>query len=466
MKKVCKKLMLPILIIYFILFSNPNVKAANYSFNFTGPSEATSGQTVTLTITANGLTGKVNLSATNASLSNNSIWVEKNSVNITAKVTGFPAKITATPSELTDNEYNIVSISSKTITINQKQTSSGGSNSGNTGSGSTGGSDQGGSSGGSSSGNSGSSSGSSGSSGSTSSGGSSNSGGTTSGGGTSGGSTNRPSSGGSSSSGSTSRPQTGTSSTQSPDETYVPNDSNLEDGNIKSSNNYLSSITLSAGNLSPEFYRETFEYTVENLPEEINEIEINATAEDERAHISGLGVVSLNPGENRIQIGVTAENENVREYVIIINKKQELTESDLRLSDLEVSQINKNGEFTKLNIPFNKEIFEYDIEVENDIVDLDVNPTVEREGIIVETQGEKNLKDGENVVSITLSAQNNETMQTNYVIKVKRKSSLEASAEVIKEDETWKIVVIGISLLILVTEIIAYILMRKHSKTL
>ncbi len=458
-----KKFLL-ILMTVLILFSNLNVKAASYSFNFTGPSEATSGQTVTLTITANGLTGKVNLSATNARLSSSSVWVEKNSVNVTATITGFPAKITATPSELTDNEYNIVSISSKTITINQKQTSSGGS--GNTGSGSTGGSNQGGSSGGSSGGNSGSSSGSSGSSGGTSSGGSSNSGGTTSGGGTSGGSTNRPSSGGSSSSGSTSRPQTGTSSTQSPDGTYVPNDSNIDDGSVKSSNNYLSSITISAGNLSPEFYRETFEYTVENLPEDIVELEINATAEDERAHISGLGVVSLNPGENRIQIEVIAENENVREYVLIVNRKQDLIESDLRLTSLEISQINKNGEFNTLEIPFDKETFEYNVEVENDIVDLDVNPTVEREGIIVETTGEKNLKDGENIVSITLTAQNDDTIQTNYVIKVNRKSSTEVSANVGQEDETWKIVVIGISLLILVIEIIAYIWMRKHNRTL
>ena len=459
MKKESKRLIVEILIIYFILFSNLNVKSASYSFNFTGPSEATSGQTVTLTITANGLTGKVNLSSTNASLSTNSVWVEKNSVNVTARITGFPAKITATPSELTDNEYNIVSIGSKTITINQKQTTSGGSGSGNTGSGSTGGTNQGGSSGGSSGSGSGSSGGNTGSSG-----GSSNSGGTTSGSGSSGGSSsNRPSSGGNS--GSTSRPQTGTSSTQSPDGTYVPNDSNIDEGSVKSSNNYLSSITINAGNLSPEFYRETFEYTVENLPEDIVELEINATAEDERAHISGLGVVSLNPGENRIQINVTAENENVREYILIVNRKQELVESDLRLTTLEISQINRNGEFSNLEIPFDKETFEYNVEVDNDIVDLDVNPTVEREGIIVETTGEKNLKDGENIVSITLKAQNDQNIQTSYVVKVNRKSGMEVSANVGQKDESWKIVVIGISLLILVIEIIAYIWMRKHNRT-
>ena len=437
-RKKLNKLVILILIVILIVFIKNNVKAASYSFNFTGPTEATSGQTVTLTITGNGLTGKVNLSSSNATLSASSVWIEKNSVNITAKVTGFPAKITATPSELTDNEYNIVNISSKTITINQKQTSTGGS-------GSTGGTNQGGSS----------------------SGGTSNSGGTSSGSGQTGGGsssgTNKPSSGGSST---TTKPQTGTSSTQSPDQTVVPNESNIDDGNVKSSNNYLSSISLNVGNLSPEFYRETFEYTVENLPEDITEIEVNATAEDERANISGLGVISLEPGENRIQIDVTAENENVREYVLIVNTKDELLEADLRLEELQISQIDKNGEFKPLDIQFDKETFEYTVDVENDIVDLDVNPTVQREGIIVETSGEKNLKDGENIVRVTLTAQNNEDIQTSYIIKVNRKSGIEASANVIKLNEDWKIVVIGVSLLILVVEIIAYIWMRKHFKTL
>ena len=447
-RKKLNKLIILILTVILIAFVNTNVNAASYSFNFTGPSEATSGQTVTLTITGKGLTGKVNLSSSNATLSTSSIWIEKNSVNITAKINGFPAKITATPSELTDNEYNIVNISSKTITINQKQTSSGGGSTG--GSGSTGGTNQGGSSGGG-----------------TSSGGTSNSGGTSSGSGTSGGGsssgTNKPSSGGSSSN---TKPQTGTSSSQSPDQTVIPNESNIDDGNIKSSNNYLSSISVSVGNLSPEFYRETFEYTVENLPEDIREIEVNATAEDERANISGLGIISLEPGENRIQIDVTAENENVREYVLIVNTKEELVESDLRLEELQISQIDKNGEFKPLDIGFDKETFEYTVDIDNDIVDLDVNPTVQKEGIIVETTGEKNLKDGENIVGVTLTAQNNQDIKTTYIIKVNRKSGLEASASVIKANEDWKIVVIGISLLILVIEIIAYIWMRKHFRTL
>lgn len=425
-----KKILLSFIISAIILSCGNNIFAASYSFNFSGPSEASKGQTVTLTITATGLTGKVNLSSTNATLSSSSVWVEKNSVNITAKITGFPAKITASPSELTDNEYNIVSLGSKTVTINEKKTSNSG------GSTSSGSSSSGSSSGGSSS--------------------------------------NKPSTGGSSSSGSssgssssTSKPNTkpsgGTSSTQSPDQTYVPSENNLENG-VKSSNNYLQSITLSAGNLSPEFYRETFEYNVENLDESINEIEISAVAEDERASISGLGKISLNEGENRITLAVTAENESVREYIIVVNRKQTLQESDLRLQTLEISKINRNGEFSILDIPFDKETFEYSLDVEEDIEDLDVNPSVEKEGIIVEVTGDKNLKEGENIVNIALMSQADENMQTNYIIKVNRQSKIATSAEIVKMDETWKIVTICILIVLLVGEIILYAYLKKKGK--
>lgn len=431
-----KKKIIIITLLTIILLIAASVReksqAASYSFNFTGPSEASKGQTVTLNITGSGLTGKVALTASNATLSSSQVWVEKNTINVTAKINSFPAKITATPSELTDNEYNIVNLSSKTITINEKKTSTGG------------GSTSGGSS--NSSGNSGSTSG-----GSSSAGGSSSSSGSTSKPNTSKPSTNT-------------KPSGGTSQTQSPDKNYVPNETNIENGDVKSSNNYLQSITLSNGTLSPEFYRETFEYTVENLPEDVMEIEVSAVAEDERASISGLGKVSLIPGENKINIEVAAENGNVRSYTLTVNKKEELQESDLRLRELEISKINRNGEFNKLEIPFNKETFEYDVEVEEDIVDLDVNPTVESEGIIVEVAGDKNLKPGENNVLVTLTAQNNEEIQTIYTIKVNKKEAMQASAEVVKMDETWKMVTIGGLLLVLIAEIGIYIILKKKRK--
>lgn len=426
------------LITILIMLTTCQVFGATYNFNFTGPTEATNGQTVTLTVTGTGLTGKVLLTASNATLSNSQVWVEKNSVNVTAKITGFPATITATPSEMTDNDYNIVSISAKTVTIKEKKTEvvvpppSGGGNAG------------GGTSGGG-----------------TNSGGNS---GTNSGGGTSSGN-NRPSN--PSTTKPSTKPSTGTSSQQSPDKTSVPNESNIQNsGEVKSGNNYLQSINVSVGNLNPEFYRETFEYTVENIPDEVMEMEISAVAEDEKSSISGLGKVTLEEGENRLSISVTAENGNVREYILVVNKKEKIKESDLRLSGLEISKINRNGEFELLELPFDKEMFNYSLNVEEDITDLDVKPTVEREGIIVEVTGDKNLQAGENEVLINLTAQDNPEIKTTYVIRVNKEAAVETLAQVVKMNETWKVVTICILLVVLAGEIIWYVILCRRKKTI
>ena len=61
-------------------------------------------------------------------------------------------------------------------------------------------------------------------------------------------------------------------------------------------------------------------------------------------------------------------------------------------------------------------------------------------------------------------SQEDENIQTTYVIKVNRQAAMQTSAEVVKMDETWKIVVLIIELLILVGEVILYIYLRKKRK--
>lgn len=411
MKSTIKKILVRVAItsLFLILVTiNYNI-ASSYSFNFVGPSTANNGDTVTLTITGNGLTGKVNLSANNATLSNSSVWVEKNSVSITAKIIGFPATITATPNELTDNDYNIVSVVSKTVTINEKvkptpiptpkppeepkntpiPTQKPPSSQ----------------------------------------------------------QTNPPPVINNSQGANQSKPnQTTTSSTtgkQSPsgESNFQGQTQNIE--NTTSSNNYLKSISINKGQLSPNFDRENLEYKVENINED--EIEITAEAEDERATISGTGTIALINGENIINITVTAENQSVRVYQIHINKNEEIIQSDLRLQTLEVKKINEEGNFYDIDIGFDKNKFEYVINVESDISDLDIIPTVEKEGTIVETDGKNNLTEGENNINITLTNAEDETKTTIYNIKVIKAEKPVVEISTIPRRKTWIwIPVIGI----------------------
>ena len=92
----------------------------------------------------------------------------------------------------------------------------------------------------------------------------------------------------------------------------------------KSNNTYLNSIILSNGSL--EFDKEVMEYSLE-VENEIDKIEINATVDDKKSTIKGIGEYELNIGVNEIKLSVTAEDNSIREYLIKITR-QDKAESE------------------------------------------------------------------------------------------------------------------------------------------
>lgn len=83
----------------------------------------------------------------------------------------------------------------------------------------------------------------------------------------------------------------------------------------RSSNNMLSSLTISSGTLTPAFDTNTSEYTVQ-LPSNATSISVNAESSDSKSKINGLGDKPLEVGENVIIISVIAENGAERVYKI------------------------------------------------------------------------------------------------------------------------------------------------------
>lgn len=90
--------------------------------------------------------------------------------------------------------------------------------------------------------------------------------------------------------------------------------------NKKSSNNYIETITLSNGKI--EFSKDilTYDIIVEN---EIEEIIINAKAEDDKSVIEGVGSHKLNVGNNIIKLNVKAEDGSERTYTINFSREKE-----------------------------------------------------------------------------------------------------------------------------------------------
>jgi len=89
---------------------------------------------------------------------------------------------------------------------------------------------------------------------------------------------------------------------------------------IKSSNNYLSNLLIEGININ--FKRDILDYTSE-VEYEIENININATAEDSKSSITGNGTFPLVVGSNNFTITVTAEDKTIKEYHLTIKRKEE-----------------------------------------------------------------------------------------------------------------------------------------------
>ncbi len=83
----------------------------------------------------------------------------------------------------------------------------------------------------------------------------------------------------------------------------------------KSTNNNLKSLSVEGFSLSPDFNKDTLEYTV-NLDSNVEKIKINATKEDSYASIDGLGEKDVQEGDNKFEIKVTSETGSSKIYTI------------------------------------------------------------------------------------------------------------------------------------------------------
>ena len=121
-----------------------------------------------------------------------------------------------------------------------------------------------------------------------------------------------------------------------------------------STNNYLASLSVNNGILSPVFNREKNNYVV-YLPFEIDSIEIAAIVEDTTyATLKVDGPNSLNVGTNTYTFTVTAEDESVRVYTVNVIRGRSL---DSDSTNTYLKEINlKNG---KLKGKFDKNTYLY-----------------------------------------------------------------------------------------------------------
>ena len=90
----------------------------------------------------------------------------------------------------------------------------------------------------------------------------------------------------------------------------------------KDTNNYLKSIGVKDYKITPEFNKDTMEYTVD-VPATVNTVTIEAEKESSYATVEGTGEKEVDEGANTFEIKVTSETGVERIYKITVNVKDE-----------------------------------------------------------------------------------------------------------------------------------------------
>lgn len=226
----------------------------------------------------------------------------------------------------------------------------------------------------------------------------------------------------------------------------------------KSSNNYLANLEVEGYKITPEFDKQIINYSIESNFNE-NTIKIKATPEDTRATVTGTGTVELQSGENTITVNVKAENNIERSYFIKVNRK--VQEGQPKLTKLHIKGVTINGEVETIEISpsFDKEIFKYSCEVYNSITSLELE-TLSENNSEVKVEGNKELKEGKNIVTITVKKEGEE--DSIYKIDVYRKEK--NNIESIDTDKSKIVAIITIIIVIIILILLKLINKKKKRK--
>lgn len=272
---------------------------------------------------------------------------------------------------------------------------------------------------------------------------------------------------------------------------------NSTTGNDNTSTTKSSEARLRDLGLNPKEYDfkgfkpDTYEYNIE-VPNEAEKVYIYATTKDSNAKVkSGEGNVALNEGENKIEVVVVAEDGKTKKtYTLNItrkvaekieqptegedpNQETDVPEEPTGVIEKKLGLISLSVNDLKLNETFNTDVYEYSANLEEDLNSLNVIAIANSEEAVIDITGNKDLKDGNNIIKINVK---NLTTEENivYTIKVNKKiieNENEANTVIAKADwlapETWQTkqyIIIGIIAVLVLIIVIAIIIKIRLSR--
>ncbi len=238
------------------------------------------------------------------------------------------------------------------------------------------------------------------------------------------------------------------------------------------------------------FKKDKTEYSTE-VPNDVSEVSVYATAVDSKAKVTGRGKVKLKEGSNTVKVTVTAEAGNTKVYTLTIKRKaadannsttndgstntdntastnntnttSASTSSKVGLESLEIKDV-------ELTPSFKTEVYNYQVELDKDVESLDISAIPIEDDTSVEIAGNQDFKEGENIVTILVKNEKTEKTIT-YQITVNKNVTSEDQGTVEEfswfKPSTWGreiIIKAVIAVVLVILIIIAVILKIKLSR--
>lgn len=194
-----------------------------------------------------------------------------------------------------------------------------------------------------------------------------------------------------------------------------------------SGNANLSGLSCGSYALSPSFSAGTTEYSV-TVPYDVSRLPLDYSAADGGANVSVSGN-QLSVGVNTVVLAVTAANGATRRYTISVTRQPDPTatlSSDADLADLTPSE-------GKLSPAFAPNITEYAVYVPYETTKLSLSATAKDSKALGVTQPDAALKQGDNVLTVTCTAEDGTTRD--YTVHVVRMPAFAGTLPQIGEPE-------------------------------
>lgn len=178
----------------------------------------------------------------------------------------------------------------------------------------------------------------------------------------------------------------------------------------------LSSLTISGGNLNPEFSPDITDYSID-VSYEVKSISLSAKCVSSGCVVTGIGTKGLSVGKNTYKIVVFSKSLITKTYTVTVNReknisketKQYVKDNNANLKTLEVSE----GE---LSPKFSSDVTKYVADVSSDVKSIKISGICSGIECTVSGTGVKYLSEGENSYDIKVTAEDGTIKIYNIIV--------------------------------------------------